>query len=343
MTSALLPDSCFSVLRGHAGPVQFAKWAGDARGRYALTGGQDRSIMLWNPYRAEDVDVVDASGASLSSSSAAASAAPPTALRIAEFRAHGHEVLEAAVAPGGERMASVGGDRCAFVWDVPSGAVLRKLFGHEQRLTSVALAPAGGGAVLVTGSDDKTVRLWDMRAPARAGALQVLADATDNVTRVLAGAADVVAASMDGHVRRYDLRSSRVLADDAGAPVVAAARSGDGLCLLAATLRAGGRLLLLEAAGGRRLKAYAGHANSLYRCTPAFSADDAHTLCGGEAGDVLFWDLVSAAPAHALRGAHARVVSWVEPHPDADAPAALLTASYDGTAKLWVVGGGARG
>ena len=200
----------------------------------------------------------------------------------------------------------------------------------------MALAPAGGAAVLVPGSDDKTARRWDVRAPARAGALQVLADATDNVTRVLAGAGDIVTASMDGHVRRYDVRSARVLSDDVGAAVAALARSADGLCLLAATLRAGGQLLLLEAGAGRRLKAYSGHAKALYRCSPAFSADDAHTLCGGEAGDVLFWDLLTAAPVHALRGAHARVVSWVEPHPDAAAPPALLTASYDGTAKLWV-------
>ena len=134
--SGSLPDACASVLRGHAGPVQFAKWAGDARGRYAVTGGQDRSIMLWNPYRAEDVDAdgggasasasLSSSAASAAAAAAAAAASPPTALRLAEFRAHGHEVLEACVAPGGgERMVSAGGDRCAYVWDVPTGAVVR--------------------------------------------------------------------------------------------------------------------------------------------------------------------------------------------------------------------------
>ena len=55
-------------------------------------------------------------------------------------------------------------------------------------------------------------------------------------------------------------------------------------------------------------------------------------------GAVVFWDLVSAAVAHRIDDAHRRVVAWVAPHPDPDTPA-LLTASYDGTAKLWIAQG----
>lgn len=295
--------------------------------------------MLWNPFRGADGE--QSSNVSESMSTRFAKSPPRLALRIAEFRAHGHEVLEACLEPGGARMVSVGGDRCAFLWDVTRGSVVRKLFGHEQSLTSCALLPGtsnsdGSAAVLATGSVDKCVRLWDVRAAARGGAVQVLSDATDNITRVILGAGDIVTASMDGHLRRYDLRAARILDDNVGASVAALARSGDGRCFVAATMRAGGRLVLIDAVAGRRLQAYAGHANALYRCSPAFSADDAHVLSGGEAGEVIAWDIVTAEKVLELRNAHRRVVSWVEPHPDASSPAAMLTASYDGDAKLWV-------
>ena len=329
-----LPSELASVLRGHSAPLQFARFS--PNGRYAITGGQDKRVMLWNPFRCEEVEADEESTA------AAAAGAAPTALLIATYAAHGYEVLDAALSADGATLASVGGDRAAVVWDTARVAVLRKLSGHEQRVSTTAMASeagGGAGALLATGSDDKTVRLWDLRAAGRAA--QTLSEASDNVTAVALARGCVFAASLDGSVRRYDVRAARLLRDEVGAGVAALALSGDGACLLAGTLRAGGELLLLEAARGLRLKAYAGHANALYRCAPAFSADDAHVLCGGEDGAVTWWDLVSARAVHRLADAHRRVVSWVSPHPNPDTPA-LLTASYDGTAKLWLAPGRRR-
>jgi len=323
--AARLPTVEVCTLRGHRAPLQFARFT--SNGRYAITGGQDKTIRLWNPYRDGDTDsLADASRRSSGGCSG---------LLLKEYVGHGYEVLEAVVSSGNDRIASVGGDKCAIVWDVATAAPVRKLFGHEQRINSCAFNE--DASVLVTASNDKTCRCFDVRSASRS-AFQVLSGFRDNVTRVLATPTEIAATSMDGHLRVFDLRVGRLLDDAVGSPLVCMARSYDGNCTLASTFVGGGELLLLERASGAALRRYAGHGNALYRCAPAFTSDDAHVVCGGEDGRVVFWDLVAAAagaPARTLPRAHSRVVSWVETHPD-PAVCAMLTASYDGTAKLWL-------
>ncbi len=331
-------------LRGHGGAVQACAF--NSAGTHALTGGADRVINLWNPYRAPlDGD-------------------PPTgALLLRQFRGHGSDVRCLAVAPDGATFASVGGDRFSIVWDVEKGVALRKAFGHEGAINAVAFAGGGGGggpSVLATGSDDKTVRLCDLRVPPTRAPLQVLRGARDNVTGVAVAGACVLAAALDGCLRTWDLRAARVCVDElppGGRALSALALSHDGACALVAAPRGGGggggggapaALALIEAASGAVLNAYEGHANADFRLQPCLLPGDSHVACGSEDGRVLVWDLVAGAP-HALPGQpHARAVACVDARPMPGEPlasgaVALLTASHDGTAKLWANGGGGGG
>ena len=65
----------------------------------------------------------------------------------------------------------------------------------------------------------------------------------DSVTSVVVHAHEIVAGSVDGTVRRFDLRMGRVYSDDLHNPVTSIAMSHDGQCVLAAcldsTLRSG--------------------------------------------------------------------------------------------------------
>jgi WD40 repeat protein len=54
-------------------------------------------------------------------------------------------------------------------WDAVTGASLQKLEGHSGWVTSVAFSP--DGKLVVSRSDDRTVRLWDT---ATGAALQTL-------------------------------------------------------------------------------------------------------------------------------------------------------------------------
>ena len=61
-----------------------------------------------------------------------------------------------------ESVASSGQDRAIQVWDAASGKVLHSLDGHTDAVNALAWAPASGG-ILASGSNDKTVRLWNAK------------------------------------------------------------------------------------------------------------------------------------------------------------------------------------
>lgn len=73
-----------------------------------------------------------------------------------------------------------------------------------------------------------------------------------------AGRAQIVAASVDGTVRQFDVRGGCMYVDQLHAPVTAMALSHDGNCVLASCL--GARLMLLDKDSGGLLAHYTGAA-----------------------------------------------------------------------------------
>ena len=68
-----------------------------------------------------------------------------------------------------------------------------------------------------------------------------------------------------------------------------------------------------------------------YKVACSLSRDDSRVLCGSEDGSLHAWDLVEATPLARIKG-HAGPVVALDCHPSKPE---LLTASHDGTAKLW--------
>ena len=68
------------------------------------------------------------------------------------------EVWDAALSPGGDRLATVSLDQSVRVWDAESGAERARFLGHERGVGQVAWAPEG--QILATGGADGMVRLW---------------------------------------------------------------------------------------------------------------------------------------------------------------------------------------
>jgi mitogen-activated protein kinase organizer 1 len=271
--------------------------------KYVLTGGQDRTVRLWNANLGTEVKT---------------------------FASHGYEILSITVSQDNAKFASSGGDRSVFLWDVASGATTRRIAAHMSKIHVVEFNQ--DATVLASGSFDATVKLWDLRAP-QGQPIQVLDEARDAVQTLHVGPTFIVSGSIDGHVRTYDLRMGELRSDFIGHPVTSVVPTQDAQTLLVLTLDS--HIRLMDSSTGKLLNDFTGHVNESYRCRACFGHAEASVVCGDENGQVWAWDLLDTKvlQPNPPPKAHEKLITWTEHHPT-DA-GEMITASADGTAKVW--------
>ena len=213
-----------------------------------------------------------------------------TGALIRSYKEHGKAVLGLCLPMNmadNNRYASCSADRQVFLWDVASGLTLRRFQDHSARVNSISFNK--DATLIASGSYDSTVKLWDCRANSRKP-IQVLSEARDSVESVEINGTEIIAGSVDGFVRTYDVRTGLVVHDQIGFPVTCAQLTHDRNCLLTSTLD--DTLRLFDRENGELLTEYRGHKNSQYRLTATISFTDAHVISGSEDGKIYMWDLV---------------------------------------------------
>ncbi|KAK3712087.1 hypothetical protein LTR37_009178 [Vermiconidia calcicola] len=235
-------------------------------GQYILTGSQDRNVRLYNP---------------------------STSKLIQTYSAHGYGVLDLAVSEDNARFVSVGGDKTVFVWDVATAQTVRRFSGHSGRVNACCFGGEGDG-VVVTGSFDGTVRVWDSKSRSDK-AVMVFEEARDGISSVGVWGGEVWAGSVDGRVRVYDLRAGVVDMDvmgDCAVTSVMPARAGDSY--LVSTLDS--KVRLMDRASGKCLQTFRdeeGFKNDTYRIRSTFGMADSVAISGSEDGKVVVWDVLT--------------------------------------------------
>ncbi|KAJ3554925.1 hypothetical protein NM688_g2852 [Phlebia brevispora] len=297
-----LPRTLHVTLANHKGPVHVARYA-KGTAKYVLTGGQDRTVRLWNPNLGTEIKV---------------------------YSAHGYEVLALSVSHDNSKFASAGGDRSVFLWDVIQGTTIRRMSGHIGKVFAVEFND--DASVLASGSYDASVRLWDLRSQSRQP-IQILEDARDAVQALHIGHGTITTGSVDGYVRTYDLRMGQLRSDYIGPPVTSVVPTQDGQTYLVTTLDS--HVRLMDAASGKMLNDFTGHKVTEYRCRSCFGHGEASVICGDENGMVWAWDLVDAKPLapNPPPKVHDKVILWVEHHPIEEGE--MITAGSDGLVKVW--------
>ncbi|PPR00977.1 hypothetical protein CVT24_000271 [Panaeolus cyanescens] len=290
------------TLSTHKGPVNVIRYS-KGSANYVLTGGQDRTIKLWNAGDGREIKT---------------------------FAAHGYEVLSITVSQDNAKFASSGGDRSVFVWDVATATTTRRLSGHLGKIYAVEFNEEA--TVVASGSYDSTVRLWDLRAQGRQ-AIQVLEEARDSVQTIHVGATYIITGSVDGHVRTYDIRMGELRSDFMGHPVTSVIPTQDSQTLLVATLD--NHIRLMDNSTGKMLNDFTGHKNEEYRCRACYGHGEASVVCGDEKGQIWAWDLLDAKimQPNPPPKAHHKTITWTEHHPTNAGE--MATSSADGTAKIW--------
>lgn len=181
------------------------------------------------------------------------------------------------------------------------------------RVNCVAMGGADD-ALVVSGGFDTTVRVWDSRSGGQGGSrpIQVLEEAKDAISAVVVRGAEIVAGSVDGRIRSYDVRMGRVVTDVVGASVTSLSLTQDGKAVLVGSLDS--RVRLMDRDSGSCLKTYGGgneestkawkntelRVQSLLGGKERFviagdemTGDDTGAAAAGEGGRLWAWDLMS--------------------------------------------------
>lgn len=121
-------------LTGHSGEVFATRF--DPSGAHIASGSMDRSIMLWKTYgQCENYGVLSG---------------------------HKGAVLDLQWSRGPVSLFSASADMTIASWDLESGLRIRRHTGHEDVVNCIDLSRRGQD-LLISGSDDGTVGIWDPR------------------------------------------------------------------------------------------------------------------------------------------------------------------------------------
>lgn len=227
------------------------------------------------------------------------------------------EIASLEFAPDGSLLAAASGPS-VYVWNLAEpGAGVPRLLDHGLDVTSVAIS--GNGELLVAGSEDKIVTVWDISTGSRIDQLArehgdaVTAVATDPTgTRVVSGSADrtvVVWDKDDNVVEPRTLTGFR-------ARLTAVAISDDGALVAAGT--ESGEVAVWDADSGQRVgKVAVAHAGPVVRL--GFSAPSTEVISvGADATFVVRAVDLASAPARACSVANRSLTSeeWASVFPD---------------------------
>jgi len=106
----------------------------------------------------------------------------------------------------------------------------------------------------------------------------ILEEAKDSVSSLHLHGKDILAGSIDGHVRVYDIRMGRLRTDNIQHPVTSVRFTEDCQAILVTSLDS--TIRLIDSASGLLLNSYIGHTNKKYRISSTFLQDDA-LVAGG--------------------------------------------------------------
>jgi mitogen-activated protein kinase organizer 1 len=327
--SPSIPSQLVNTLTSHAGPVNAITFS-SLGGTYILTGSSDRQIHL--------------------SRTEPATAGKAATGPIQKYASHGYPVLDIAVTNDNKQFASVGGDRSVFLWDVQNAEGTLRRFGsstnqsHTSRITCVEFA-GESDSVLVSGSDDRSVRLWDTKSK-DVKPLMVLEEAKDNISALAVplNSYEVVTGSVDGRVRSYDIRMGRITLDIMAAAVTSLAVSRDARTMLVGALDS--QIRLIDRSDGACLKTYPGEGNAQgfkndsLRLRSCFAVDETMVVSGSESdGKVRAWDIVSGKALGPIEqnaaGKVVSAVSWREGSQAEGRRGLLATGGAAGTVTIY--------
>lgn len=337
-----LPSIPSFRLFGHDGPIRAVQFSAD--GTYCITGGNDRTVRLYNPLRLDPAYSSTTPHQNMNKLEKSLEEIPH-ALPIQTYTDGYTYPISAIDLDDTSTTLIAGSDKTLVVTDVITRKLKRRFQGHTGRINSVSCSSTG--STFLSASYDGTVRIFDGRS-FNSEPIQILSDAKDSVSCVkvfqkeegISGGtmAEIITSSVDGKVRTYDLRKGLMKVDDFGKDSVLThvSQTRDALCNAVATL--GDSVHIVEKSTGTLLNTlHGGHHSGRYAIECDFTSNDKYLVSGSENGDAVFYDVVSGKVVQTLKG-HSRATCAIAAHPSIDKASCVITGSYDGNALVWTNG-----
>jgi WD40 repeat protein/serine/threonine protein kinase len=330
-----------AVLRGHSGPVRDAVFTPD--GALLASASLDGSVRLW------DLALVERSGILRGHTSFVYAAAfSPDGARVASagwdhtvrlwdattgqqtgLLQHDSDIIASvAFSPTDNRLASQARKEGVYLWDLATGHRLKKLlppppWHHAD--TRLAISP--DGSLVVRGTKDGPIRVWD----ARGGDLVTTLEGHEGPVRDVAFSPDgarMASAGGDNTVRLWDVVAMAPLDVLRGHEdlVYAVAFSADGKLLASGSLDHSVRLWDCKTGEQR---AVLRHGSNVYGVS--FRPDGTRLATACADNTIRLWDLATFQEVAELRG-HQDFVHTVAWSPDGTR---LVSASGDRTVRVW--------
>ncbi|KAI0473065.1 WD40 repeat-like protein [Xylariaceae sp. FL0804] len=173
-------DAPLMELTGHSGEIFTAKF--NPGGGMAASGSMDRSILLWNTSGACD--------------------------NYGVLTGHKGAVLDLQWSRDSEILYSASADMHLASWDLSSGTRIRRYVGHEEVINALDISKRGE-ELLISGSDDGTIGLWDPRTKNAVDYIETEFPIT--AIAVAEAGNEVYSGGIDNDIKVWDMRKKAVV------------------------------------------------------------------------------------------------------------------------------------
>lgn len=340
---------CLRTLTAHSGWVRSVAFSSD--GQTLASGSSDRTIKIWNYRTGECLKTYTGHTNSIYSIAYSpdgqilVSGSGDRTIKLWDCQTdtcirtlHGHtnEVCAVAFSPGDRILVAVSLDQSVRLWDYQTGQCLKTWYGNTDWALPVAFSPIppttlikeGKGGILASGSNDKTVKLWDWQTGNCISSLQGHTDFIYGIAFSPDGQI-LASASTDSSVRLWNVSTSQCFQILLGHKDWVYTVAFHPQAKILASGSADSTVKLWDITTGQCLQTSNAHSDKILGIS--WSPDGQILATASADRSVKLWDGSTGSHLKTLQGHDNRVYSAIF-SPDGQI---LATCSTDRTVKLW--------